>query len=391
LLGEDGLALDDVRFFAVEVQPDWPIAVFAPAGVQTDEQVRALRDNSKARFRCDVLPLAELANKPLDDYRAVCVLDPQPLGAEVWDKLAAYVESGGGVAVALGFLAQPPDAFQTEAAQALLGGKITRQTRSAGDLYLSPSSYDHPLLAEFRSIEANVPWDRYPVFYHWNLDELREGARTIISYGNNKPALVENRLGRGRVLVLTTPISDPLRPRGRKTWNELWYGDDAWPGFVLWNEMLLYLVGAGQTRLNYQAGETAVLPNDPAKFPERYQLFSPLEEPQDVLARDERVTVRFTDNAGAYRLRGQREGPLVRGFTVNYGPDVGDLARMPPEKLVDLLGKERYQFARSREEINRAVGVDRIGSEFYPLLVTLLALTLGMEHLLANKFYRKDD
>jgi hypothetical protein len=301
------------------------------------------------------------------------------------------VEGGGGLTIALGINAQPPDSFQDESAQKVLGGKLARQTRSAGDLYFSPTSYDHPLLSEFRSIEASVPWDRYPVFYHWNLDGLREGTRTIISYGNNKPALVENRIGRGRVLVLTTPISDPLRPRNRKTWNELWYGEDAWPGFVLWNEMLLYLVGAGQTRLNYQAGETAVLPNDAAKDPERYQLFSPLEEPQDVLARDDRVTVRFTDNAGAYRLRGKRDGPLVRGFAVNFGPDVGDLTRLRPEKLDDLLGKDRFQFARSREEINRAVGVDRMGSEFYPLLVSLLALTLGMEHLLANKFYRKDD
>lgn len=391
LLGEDGLSLDDVRYFAVEVQPDWPIAVFAPAGVPTDDQVRALASNPKARFRCDVLPLAELANKPLAGYRAVCLLDPERMPTEAWDKLAAYAESGGGVAIALGHNAQPPESFQEESAARVLGGKLARQTRSAGDLYLSPSSYDHPLLGEFRSIEANVPWDRYPIFYHWNLDELREGARTIISFGNNKPALVENRLGRGRVLVLTTPITDPLRPRGRKTWNELWYGDDAWPGFVLWNEMLLYLVGAGQTRLNYQAGETAILPNDPAKDPERYQLFSPLEEPQDVLARDERVTVRFTDNPGAYRLRGQRGGPVVRGFAVNLGPEVGDLARLPREQLDEILGKERFQLARSREEINRAVGIDRMGSEFYPLLVTLLALTLGMEHLLANKFYRKDD
>jgi hypothetical protein len=390
ILGEDGLALDDVRYFAVEVQPDWPIAVFAPKGVRTDEQVRALRNNPKARFRCDVLPQEELANKTLDDYRAICLLDPQPLPSEAWDKLAAYVQSGGGVALALGHNAEPA-AFQPEPTQVVLGGKLTRQTRSAGDLYFSPGSYDHPVMAEFRAIEANVPWDRYPVLYHWNLDALREGARTIIAYGDNKPALVENRLGRGRVLVLTTPITDPLRPGSRKAWNELWYGEDAWPGFVLWNEMLLYLVGAGQARLNYDAGETAVLANDPAKDPERYQLFSPLEEPQDVLAREERVTVRFTDYPGAYRLRGQRGGPVVRGFAVNLPPDVGDLSRLPREKLDELLGKERFQFARSREEINRAVGADRIGSEFYSLLVTLLALTLGMEHLLANKFYRKDD
>jgi hypothetical protein len=391
LLGEDGLALDDVRYFAVEVQPDWPIAVFAPASVPTDEQVRALRNNPKVQFKCDVLPLVELANRPLEDYRAICLLDPHPLAPEVWDKLAAYAESGGGIAIALGFNAQPPDSFQVAAAKRVLGGTLTRQTRSAGDLYLSPSSYDHPVLAEFRAGEANVPWDHFPIYYHWNLDELRQGARTIISFGNNKPALVENQLGRGRVLVLTTPITDPLRVRGRKSWNELWYGEDAWPAFVLWNEMMLYLVGAGQTRLNYRAGETAVLKNDPSRHPERYQLFTPLEEPQDVLAREGRLTVRFTDNPGAYRLRGQRDGPVIRGFAVNLGPDVGDLARLEPQKLVDLLGKGRFQLARQREEISRVVGTDRIGSEFYPLLATLLALALGMEHLLANRFYRKDE
>jgi hypothetical protein len=40
-------------------------------------------------------------------------------------------------------------------------------------------------------------------------------------------------------------------------------GEDAWPGFVLVNEMLLYLTGSSEARLNYTTGETAVLRNDP--------------------------------------------------------------------------------------------------------------------------------
>ena len=119
-----------------------------------------------------------------------------------------------------------------------------------------------------------------------NLDELASTARTLIPYGNNKPALVENRVGRGKVLVMTTPLTDPLQPRGRQCWNELWSAEDNWPAFVLWNEMLIYLVGTGEVRLNYHSGDTAVLTNDPAVYPERYQLFTPLDEPVDVLARD---------------------------------------------------------------------------------------------------------
>ena len=56
-----------------------------------------------------------------------------------------------------------------------------------------------------------------------------------------------------------------------------------------------------------------------------------------------------------------------------------------------MLGKDRYQLARDKDEIDRAVGNDRIGSEFYPLLVTLVALVLGLEHVLSNRFYKKEE
>src|SRR5207237_10391290 len=109
------------------------------------------------------------------------------------------------------------------------------------------------------------------------------------------------------------------------------------------------------------------------------------------LATGRSVTVGFTDHPGSYRPRGQKTGPIVRGFAVNLSGDTSDLTRLPRERLDELLGRGRYQIARSQGEINRAVGTDRMGSEFYPLLVTLLACVLGLEHVLANRFYRRND
>jgi hypothetical protein len=395
ILGEDGLALDDQRFFAVQVQEAWPVLVVAPAEVATTYFVEAIaprefRETGRARFKCDVIDQTRLAAQELGDYRAVALLDPQPLTPDVWTKLADYATRGGGVGFFLGHNAQPLTSFQDPEALGLLGGKLTRQTRSAGDLFIAPRSFDHPITAAFRQIETNVPWDRFPIHFHWNLDELAADARTIIPYGNNKPALVEHRVGRGRVLTLTTPVSDPPRPKGYEAWNRLATGEDAWPYLMLVNETMLYLVGSGQTRLNLQAGETAVLPNDEAEYPPRYQLFTPLDQPQDLPARDGRLTVRFTDNPGAYRLRGQKEGPIVRGFAVNLSQETSDLARLAPSRLDELLGKDRYQLARDKEQIDRAVGNDRVGSEFYPLLFTLVALVLGLEHVLGNRFYKKE-
>jgi aerotolerance regulator-like protein len=397
LVGQDGLALDDVRYFAVEVQPAWSVLLVAPAGVSTRYLSEALaplelRESGRASFRCDSIEQSRLATQDLADYRAVALLDPQALTADVWNKLAEFCDRGGGLAVFLGHHAQPPLPFQDATAMKVLGGKLTRQTRTAGDVFLAPRSYEHPILAGLRPYATSVPWDLFPVFYHWNLDDLASTARAVVPYSDGKPAVVENRLGRGSVLVMTTPISEPpRRPAGPPIWNELATGEDAWPCFALVYEMMLNLVRSGQTRLNLLAGETAVLPNDPAEYPERYQLFTPLDQPQDVLARDGRVTVRFTDQPGAYRLRGQKGGPLVRGFAVNLAGDTSDLARLPRERLDEILGRGRYQLAKSKDEINRAVGKDRIGSEFYPLLVTLLACVLGIEHVLANRFYRKSD
>jgi hypothetical protein len=392
LVGEDGLALDDVRHFTLEVQPSLKILVVTGDGVSADLFVGMLKNNPQTRFDCDVISQAELSKADFAEYRAVCLLDPLSATAEVWETLVSYVERGGGVALFLGHHAQPAEAFQEGAVAKLLGGKLTVQTRAAGGLYLDPRSFDHPITAAYRALDTSVPWDRFPIFFHWNLTELADDTRVIIPYGNGMPALVESRLGRGRSLVLTTPVTDPLRPLGRKPWNELLTGDDAWPGFVLVNEMLLYLTGSSEARLNYLTGETAVLRNDPVTQPERYQLFTPHDLPQDVLARDGRVTIRFTDNPGAYRLRGQLGGgPIVRGFAVNLAADVGDLTRWPADKLSDLLGKDRYHLAKNKEEINRAVGADRIGSEFYPLLMLLLVVALAGEQVLANRFYRKDE
>jgi hypothetical protein len=395
LLGQDALPLDDIRYFAFEIQPAWPVLIVAPHNVVTTylSNILAppvLRDDGQASFRCDVIDQARLVTQDIGDYAAVALLDPAPLTADVWRKLADYCEGGGGVAVFLGNNAEPPASFQDPVAIEVLGGKLTRIARTGGDIYLAPQSYDHPVLAGLRQYATSVPWDLFPVFYHWNLDDLASTARIVVPYGDGKPAVVENRLGRGSVLVMTTPISDPPRAKDHPTWNEL-AGEDAWPRFVLVYEMMRSLVKSGQTRLNLLAGETAVLPNDPAEYPDRYQLFTPLDQPQDVLASGGRVTIRFTEQPGAYRLRGQKNGPLVRGFAVNLAGDTSDLTRLPRERLDEILGRGRYQLARSKDEINRAVGTDRIGSEFYPLLVTLLACLLGMEHILANRFYRRTD
>ena len=397
LAADDGLAVDDVRYFAVEVKEAWPVLVAAPRDAETSFLVQAIapyeyQRTDRARFACTVIPQSALAQQALEAYAAVCLLDPEPLPPAGWEQLTRYVDRGGSLAVFLGHHAQPAAAFETEAARRLLGGSLARQWRAAGGgVFLAPRDYEHPVLAPFRQQATSVPWEASPVFRHWVMESLAPETQVLICYSNGKPAILEKPLGKGRILTMTTPISDSARPAGRAAWNQLPTGEEPWPYFVLVNEILRYLAGSRESRLNYLAGETAVLANDPDRDPQRYQLFTPLEEPQEITARDERVVVKFTERPGAYRLKGNRGGPVVRGFAVNLPAEASDMTRLPPERLADVLGKERYQVARSREEIVRQVGIARVGREFYPLLIAALALVLGLEHLLANRFYRRNE
>jgi len=132
------------------------------------------------------------------------------------------------------------------------------------------------------------------------------------------------------------------------------------------------------------------LSHDVATDPEQYQLFIPQEDPLARQPRDGKILVRDTRNVGAYRLKGNRGGPVLRGFAVNYPASQSDLQRLSVEDLNELLGPDRYQLARNQQEIEFGVRNKRIGQEFYPFLIMLLALVLALEQTLANRFYRKE-
>jgi len=394
IVGEDGLPADDERFFTVQVADAWPVLVVAPPGVNKSFFVEAIsplefRQSGQTWFDCQEIPQAALSATELNPYVAICLLDPQPLPPTEWERLAQYANSGGGLAIMLGHNAQTGAGFQLPVARQLLGGQLARQWRAPeSGLFLAPRQFDHPILREFRAIATGVPWDQLPVYRHWGFDPVDKDTRVILTFGNNQPALVERAVGKGRVLTWTTPLSDPARPAGRLAWNELPTAPDAWPFVVLADQMMQYLVGAGEGRLNLLAGQTAVLSQQVAADPPGFQLFTPQGETEDLSPHEGAWTIRYTEQPGNYRLKGFRDAPVSRGFAVNLPAEREDLTRIPRADLDQRLGADRYRFAATRDEIDRDVGEARRGREFFPLLMIGLAVILGLEQLLANRFYK---
>ncbi len=411
VVGQDGLAADDVRFFTVEVQPAWRILVAAPKPTERYSLflTQALaptmfRKRGEARFACDVANLEELAQRSLFQYAAVCLLDPTPLEPAVWKKLGEFAEEGHGVAIFLGRNANKQvDSFNAPLAQQLLPGKLLRQARRPdGDVCLAPTNYQHPILAAFRGSAGATPWDASPVFRYWELDQPAQGVGVALPFTDRQPALLERPVGDGRVLTMTTPVSDdpvsddPVSddPQ-RKPWNLLpgsLQADQAWPFLILVNQMVSYLVGSSDQQLGYLAGQTAVLKLQARDQHDIYHVFAPgnLTFPLSPDRKRHLLMVSSTDRVGNYRVRaGGLLAGVDRGFSVNLAPEQTQLERITEEELAEVLGPIDYRVARTADEIERDINTARVGRELFPALILAVAIVLALEHAVANLFYRK--
>lgn len=396
LTGQDALPVDDVRYFTIDVQPAWPVLIAAnrPAAQNGRYLQQALapdrfRTLGLARFDCRIVDYDELARTPLDDFAAVCLVDPGQVDPAVWSKLSEYAAAGGGVAIFLGRRATAGGAFEAPAARELLPGKLSKVERGAGPITLGQSR--HPLLAKFRELSDPVPWDLSPVDRYWELAEIDPGAALAARFQNGGGALFDKRLGRGRVLTLTTSVAEPPDARGGP-WNQLLTSVDPWPALMLVNEMMFYLVGSAEGQLNYFVGQAANLPFAPGEQPQQYILATPTGDRlrRSVSGSDDAIVVAATDWVGHYRaLSGGGSEAFERGFSVNVPPELTDLTRIPAEELNGLFGEHKFQLARDRDSVERVVSHGRVGRELYGLIFIVLSLALAGEYLMANRFYRE--
>jgi hypothetical protein len=406
LTAVDGLPVDDRRYFTVRVRPAWRVLLVAPD--PPDDYARFVLQAvqpagmiAAPQFDCETMRLADLDRRTVEDlqqYAAVCLLDPEPLSAAAWTLLSDYVRHGGGVGLMLGRNVRFPERFAGPASRQLLPGQLQRiQNRQDDPTYLVETSASHPVLTKVRGTNQDVPWYAWPVYKYWQIDlperrpdgnDVDQGraAHPVMRFSTGHPAVIAATLGSGRIVVTATPVSDwPSDPR---TWNLL-TANNPWPYMALLDGTLLYLAGAGAERLNYFAGQPATLQVDPAlrSVSGINPLGNPL--PAAVDPRQSRLVVSSTQWPGSYVLRaGGEQDPFRAGFSVNIPADLTRLERITTEDLQHLLGEGTFTLAQTPDEIVREVAQRREGVKLFPWLMLALAVAMAAEHLLSSFFYR---
>ena len=431
VIGPDSLGPDNVRYFVYEVKDN--LDVLALSGAASPETMSASwfaqialapdkdlgtgsngggpRLSSSNIISPTLAPLSRLLEYDLGKYRAVFVTDARQIPEQAADGLRSYVYSGGALVVLLNDAVDVENYAQLadpSRGEPLLPARVERFVGKAADyesasaplpegIHLGLLEYTHPVVNPF---EDEKDGDLHsPVFYGYvkaQVDPNDQNVRVLMWFDNGDPFLIERRLGRGVVLMLTgggdLRYSDlPLMPVYLPLMHRITYwlarrgtaAHELTPGEPIRypvssryasRELVLDRPGGGEERVR---AVLAGIPGDEAgaKLPT--------------------VVYDRTDPAGIYRLVAEPvagaeiSGPeLETRFCVNVDTRESDLAPLSPKMLTALFRATKAEYIKADENVVNKIKTSRRGREVWRYLALAVCLLLMTESVLAHEIDR---
>ncbi|HET6411111.1 MAG TPA: BatA domain-containing protein [Anaeromyxobacter sp.] len=212
----DALALDDARALVLDVPRDVTALVVdgSPSPVKYRDEayfLEAALTSPASPVRPHLVDVEGLAREDLSRYEVVFLLNVRSVGTKAPD-LQRFVENGGGLFISVGDEIDP-DLYARELGPLLpmsLHVEKTATSRVAGGVgaaRFAEVDFDHPALSIFTG-EAREGLLGTRTFRYLLARPRREGpqAQVLAAFDDGAPALLEGRLGKGRVLLFTSSV-----------------------------------------------------------------------------------------------------------------------------------------------------------------------------------------
>lgn len=384
---DDALPIDNRRWLSVPVRE--AVRVLAVAGRPGEARYVALALNPRPQDRgaIEVTEVAEsaLVETDLTPFDCVVLCNVGRFSREEAGVLHAYLAGGGGLIFFLGDQVQP-QSYNQQLAD-VEGKRII--PAQLGDLAaeaqyrLNPLDYQHPIVMPFRGHEASGLLTT-PIWRYIRMSPLAD-AKIALAFDGGDPALVEERIGRGRSLLFATAASPDSLDRTTNPPTP-WTAIASWPSFPpLVHEMLSQaiigrtegrnvVVGDDLTGLVHGAtADAQVALSRPDGSVERLPLVP--EGP------DARWTYSGVAISGVFEAR--PGGAAPQKLAVNVNPAEGDLSRLDPDLLPSQISRDLHAGDQSAVAI-----VPSENSSYFRLLLGLLLALVLIEPCLAWYFGR---
>src|SRR5579883_576323 len=216
----DPLADDDNRYFSFKIQPPLKVLIIANYPIDSEFVADAIdpdpTPDSPRSYLVDRNTAAEFAsrdNDSLNTYACIFLLNVKELDDSGWGALNGYVHQGGGLVVGLGHRIVDAENYNGTIPAQLLPGQLDRIQAPPGSITLGKvTDITHPVFQKYgKDLDSQLA--QVPVYKYWALKpqpQPIEGTRTLLSYSDGAPALLERTFKgskTGRVLLWTTTLS----------------------------------------------------------------------------------------------------------------------------------------------------------------------------------------
>ncbi|RIK83601.1 MAG: hypothetical protein DCC67_05780 [Planctomycetota bacterium] len=396
-LESDAVEADNVRYFAAEIPPTFPVLLVDGSAEGDDGYFLRTALSPGGRNRGGWSPQVEppsflRQHERLADFAAICLLDVPRLDDPEIAALEAYVGDGGGLALFLGDRVQRDFYNQSlyRNGAGLLPAPLDVPTQllvdsqAAADVQVT----DHPVFDVFagqRNSFLNVAKFN---FYHaidpqWTQPESGE-VRTIARLRNGAPLSLEKKLGAGRVIAHLAKLSP--RPTELGAWSN-WAINPVFPVYA--NELIGYL-SAARRRFDVQEINQPTTISVPEA---EYQPDARVRPPRNTgggatvaaTAKNGQLTITAPDKprsgVWAFDLKTRDGKEQTKLVAVNVPVGEGRLQIADREALAEALRGIDYQYALA-SEFDEAHD-DLAGFRLADTLLYMLAGALIIEQLVA--------
>ena len=212
-LGDDALAADNARQLVLGSGETVAVGLLKDPAARPMQALylrRALEQGTEPAFRVLSRAAAQIRDDELRDMDVLVINDAPIPGGRAGDVLQRFLHAGGGLLVVAADRLQgawPND--ETGFVPGVLGPAVDRGDGNPARILGVQQT--HPVWATFTNADGGN-LSRAQVYRYRTLSEVAP-QDTIARYDDNAVAIAERRVGRGRVLVLTTTL-DPY-------WNTL--------------------------------------------------------------------------------------------------------------------------------------------------------------------------
>jgi hypothetical protein len=203
--GTDKMPKDNDYYFVLS--PSRPVSVLVIQGEGADRgsslYLTTVLDLGKAPpFKTDVTSVARVTSQMFENRSVVILNDATALGTATTESLKRFVEQGGGLLIALAD--HTPVSGEWALMPGTLGSTVDRTNLRGGTLGFL--DFSHPIFEPFKD-QRSGNFANLRIFRYRTLTPAATD-KTLARYDDGSSALVERKVGNGRVIAWTTTLDD---------------------------------------------------------------------------------------------------------------------------------------------------------------------------------------